>query len=258
MSIDWITVAAQAVNFLILVWLLKRFLYGPITRAIDEREARIAARAAAAAEAQAGAEQEQSDWRRKNQELEQQSAALLDQARARAETLHKELEAQARAANQQERERWRRQLAGEQTAFLTSMRDAASSAILTMAGKLVDDLADQTLEDGMARRFEVELSEKAPDLAEAIAKGDGAAVTVLSSFALSPARRKSIAKGLAAAGGRPIDVQFETDAERSAGLCLQVGGMQVDWGVESYLDQLEGDLKARVAAVKPLQTGTAQ
>ena len=42
MLIDWFTVGAQALNFLILVWLMKRFLYKPILRAIDEREKRIA------------------------------------------------------------------------------------------------------------------------------------------------------------------------------------------------------------------------
>lgn len=42
MLIDWFTVIAQVVNFLILVWLLKRFLYQPILNAIDAREQRVA------------------------------------------------------------------------------------------------------------------------------------------------------------------------------------------------------------------------
>jgi len=42
MLIDWFTVGAQALNFLILVWLMKRFLYKPVLHAIDEREMRIA------------------------------------------------------------------------------------------------------------------------------------------------------------------------------------------------------------------------
>ena len=42
MDVDWITVAAQIANFLVLVWLLKRFLYGPVILAMDERDARIA------------------------------------------------------------------------------------------------------------------------------------------------------------------------------------------------------------------------
>ncbi len=42
MLIDWFTVGAQALNFVVLVWLLKRFLYQPVLDAIDAREARIA------------------------------------------------------------------------------------------------------------------------------------------------------------------------------------------------------------------------
>ena len=41
MPIDWFTVAAQAINFLLLVWLMKRFLYKPVLRSIDSREKRI-------------------------------------------------------------------------------------------------------------------------------------------------------------------------------------------------------------------------
>ncbi len=44
MAIDWITVSAQIVNFLILVWLLKHFLYQPIIRAMDRREQRVSER----------------------------------------------------------------------------------------------------------------------------------------------------------------------------------------------------------------------
>jgi len=42
MQINWFTVIAQIINFFILVWLLKRFLYKPILKAIDEREKKIA------------------------------------------------------------------------------------------------------------------------------------------------------------------------------------------------------------------------
>ena len=43
MLIDWFTVGAQGINFVILVWLLKHFLYKPILGAIDAREKHIAA-----------------------------------------------------------------------------------------------------------------------------------------------------------------------------------------------------------------------
>ena len=46
MLIDWFTVGAQALNFIVLVWLMKHFLYQPVLDAIDAREKRIAAQLA--------------------------------------------------------------------------------------------------------------------------------------------------------------------------------------------------------------------
>ena len=43
MLINWFTVGAQVLNFIVLVWLLKRFLYGPVLNAIEAREKRVAA-----------------------------------------------------------------------------------------------------------------------------------------------------------------------------------------------------------------------
>ena len=61
MLIDWFTVGAQALNFLILVWLMKRFLYKPILAAIDAREKRIAAELADADAKKAEAQKERDD-----------------------------------------------------------------------------------------------------------------------------------------------------------------------------------------------------
>ncbi len=58
MLIDWFTVFAQIINFLILVFLLKRFLYEPIISAMDEREEKIALRMQAAEQKRNEAEQE--------------------------------------------------------------------------------------------------------------------------------------------------------------------------------------------------------
>ena len=74
MPIDWFTVVAQAINFLILVWLLKRFLYKPILHAIDEREKGIAAQLAQAEAKKAEAQKERDDFQHKNEAFDQERA----------------------------------------------------------------------------------------------------------------------------------------------------------------------------------------
>src|SRR5580698_8172580 len=80
MLIDWFTIGAQALNFLILVWLLKRFLYKPILNAIDEREKGIATQLAEADAKQAEAQKERDDFQHKNEAIDQERAALLRKA----------------------------------------------------------------------------------------------------------------------------------------------------------------------------------
>src|ERR1700685_3358670 len=94
MLIDWFTVAAQAINFLILVWLLKRFLYKRILHAIDEREKGIATQLAQAEAKKADAQKERDDFQHKKEAFDQERAALLkeatDEAKAERERLLEE------------------------------------------------------------------------------------------------------------------------------------------------------------------------
>ena len=91
MLIDWFTVGAQALNFVILVWLLQHFLYHPILRAIDAREKGIAAKLADAVAKEAAAQRERDDFQHKNEDFDRQRAALLakatDEAKAEGQRL---------------------------------------------------------------------------------------------------------------------------------------------------------------------------
>src|ERR1700678_4797195 len=80
MPIDWFTVVAQAVNFLILVWLLKRFLYQPILRAIDARERGIAAKCAEAEAKKTAAQKARDEFQHKTEVFDQERGALLHKA----------------------------------------------------------------------------------------------------------------------------------------------------------------------------------
>ena len=87
MLIDWFTVVAQVINFLILVWLLQRFLYKPIVNAMQTREERIASQLRDAEKQKAEAEVESAKFRIAHDQLEQRKQELLREAEADAETL---------------------------------------------------------------------------------------------------------------------------------------------------------------------------
>ena len=80
MSIDWITVIAQIANFLLLVWLLKHFLYRPILDGIDAREAEISRRMAEAGEAQKKAQAAEAEYRKQQTQLLSDQEAMVEQS----------------------------------------------------------------------------------------------------------------------------------------------------------------------------------
>ena len=81
MAIDWFTVGAQVINFLVLVYLLKRFLYGPIIRAMDRREQAIIARLGDAETQVRATTREKELYTARRQELEDEREALMEEAR---------------------------------------------------------------------------------------------------------------------------------------------------------------------------------
>ena len=84
MQINWFTVIAQILNFLVLVWLLKRYLYKPILKAIDDREKKIAAELKDADTKKAEAKKEQDEFKQKNDDFDKQKTDLVNKAIADA------------------------------------------------------------------------------------------------------------------------------------------------------------------------------
>ena len=91
MDINWFTVIAQVINFLILVWLLKKFLYKPILDAVNEREKKITDQLKDADAQKATAQKEQDDFKKKNDDFDQQKKALMDTAVTETNTQREKL-----------------------------------------------------------------------------------------------------------------------------------------------------------------------
>ena len=98
MTVDWITVSAQVVTFLILVWLLRRFLYRPVMDAMGRREARIGERLEEARVREQAAEREEHSYREQREALHRRREELLEQAKAEAQGEKKRLLDDARSA----------------------------------------------------------------------------------------------------------------------------------------------------------------
>ncbi|MDO8836716.1 MAG: F0F1 ATP synthase subunit delta [Vicinamibacterales bacterium] len=245
MPIDWFTVGAQVVNFLILVWLLKRFLYQPVLDAIDAREKRIAAELADAGAKQSEAQHERDEFQQKNAEFDQQRNQLLNRARAEADTERQRLIDEARQAADALRVRQNEALARAHASLGAEIERRTRDEVLAIARKTLMDLAGTSLEerasDVFPRRVRELGDEAKRELALALTSSPDAAV-VRSAFDLSPAQQASIQEALNDVGGAAIQVRFETDPDVISGIEVTANGRKVAWSIAGYLTSLARSL----------------
>ena len=242
MLIDWFTVGAQALNFLILVWLLKRFLYQPILDAIDAREKRIASELADADAKKAEAQKERDEFQRKNDEFDQQRTALLGKATDDAKAERKRLLDDARQAADALAAKRQEALRSEQRSLSEVLSRRASAEVFAIARKALGDLATTSLEERMGEVFtrrlrEMDAKAKA-GLGEAL-KSASAPGLVRSAFELPAEQRTMIHDAINETFSGDIHIRFETAPDLISGIELATDGQKVGWSIAEYLASLE-------------------
>ncbi|MGO4906702.1 F0F1 ATP synthase subunit B [Pseudorhodobacter sp. W20_MBD10_FR17] len=247
MSIDWITVAAQIANFLVLVWLLKRFLYRPILDGIDAREAEIATRMDSAVAAKAKAEAVEAAFEEKMRALNAAQSEMEETVRKAAEAQRDALLADAQLRMEQEHTNWQAHQADEARKFAASLHSAGASAVLQVTRKALTDLADQTLEARMAQHLMQQIQPMIADLGRAVGQAKTAVLT--SHDPMLPAAQSAVMTALQAQFP-DVQLRFETDAAQAPGLMLRMGGAQVAWTVDSYIDGLDALVADQLATTQ--------
>jgi len=242
MLIDWFTVGAQAINFIILVWLLKRFLYKPILDAVDAREKQVATELADADAKKAEAKKERDEFQHKNEEFDRQRAALLSKAMEEAKAVRQRLLGEARQAADALSAKRQEMLRSDARNLSEAISRRTRQEVFAIARKALTDLATTSLEERLAEVFtrrvrEMDGNAKA-DLAEAFESASDPAV-VRSAFDLPAEQRTAIQNALNQTFSADIRIRFETAPDLVSGIELTANGQKVAWSIADYLASLE-------------------
>ena len=242
MLINWFTVGAQALNFLILVYLVKRFLYKPIRNAIDEREKRIATELANADKKKAEAEKESAEFKRKNEEFDEQRVALLRKATDEVQAERQRLLAEARKAAEALSSKREEALRNEEHKLHQAISHRTQKEVFAIARKALTDLAGASLEERLGNVFTHrlrEMDEQAKsDLGKALKAAADPAV-VRSVFDLPTEQRAVIQNAINETFSADIRLRFEKAPDLVSGIELTTSGLKVGWSIAEYLKSLE-------------------
>jgi F-type H+-transporting ATPase subunit b len=242
---DWLTVAAQIVNFLVLVWLLQRFLYRPITDAMRRREKRIEERLAEARATRQAAEDEAQCLRERQQELEAEKDAILDAARKDADRLRGKLEQDLRAEIEEKRAAWAKHLDAERDEFLRAFQLQAGRQLVEITGRVLKDYAGSDVADRAIDQFVSRLEDLDEDrrgrLAEAARHSDARAI-VQTCSSIDSAARGRMTRAIHELLSTGINVEYGEDEDLVLGVRLIIGDQRLEWSAAHHLGNIKAEL----------------
>ncbi len=248
MLIDWFTVGAQALNFIILVWLLQRFLYKPILNAIDAREKLIAAKLADADAKEAEAQKARDVFQHKNDVFDRHRSALMSKAAKDAAAEGDRLLNDARKAADALSAKRQETLRSDAHSLNQAIRRRTQQEVFAIARRTLTDLAGAGLEEQMGEVFIERLRKmdgKAKETFALALKTASGPALVRSAFALPEKQRSAIQTALDETFSTQIQVRFESAPDLVSGIELNANGQKLAWSIADYLGSLEkgvGDL----------------
>jgi len=234
LQVDWITVVAQAINFLVLVWLLRRFLYRPILDAMATRERRIADRLAQANEREQAAAAREAEYAERLARFERES----DERRAEVEREAAEEKAQLLDAAR----------AREKREFAATLRESLGAAIGLAASRCVAELADANLQSRAIERFVARLASLDEPLRRALAGADR--LVLVTASALDDEARAGLERSVREALAADPVLRFEHDPQLVLGVELRSADTRVAWSAADYLDEAERQIDQRIEAAQ--------
>lgn len=254
MLIDWFTVGAQALNFAVLVWLLKRFLYQPVLDAIAARESLVARQIAEAAAAKRDAEKQRQAFDQKSQAFDAERAGLLEQATREAQAERERLVAAARRSADEWGAKRQQALHSEAVQWQRVLAEGTRREVFEITRRVLSDLATAGLEERLADVFVrrlADLDAPARDRLSAALAAPGAHAVVRSAFALPGPERTAIEVAVKACAGTDVSIEFATAPDLVCGIELVCAGERLAWSVDQYLGALERTVASLMVPAGP-------
>ena len=244
MFVDWFIVVAQIINFLILIALLRWFLYRPVLSVMGKRKEGIRREWMEVQELKEKARAEREQHRRLLAGLEAQKEDWREQARLEVARERRESMQQVRDDLDQQRRRWRADLERQQTGALDRVRAQLIEQVQAVARRALADLASVGLEEQIVEHFLERLERLEPTRRQALLQeleAEGGGARLRTGFPLPAERRPALRRRLVACFP-PLErgsLAFEQDPLLLCGIELRTPAHVIGWNLDQYLGALE-------------------
>ena len=247
LDINLSTLLLQVANFLIMAYILTRFLFKPLKETLDKRTSQVTKAVDEAEQATREAEELRLEYEKKHENIDAEIAALKNEARividrTRQQMLHEayeEIEAmRARAKEEIERQR---------ADALLLHRSRIGELVTTLTQRMIEGVLNPQLHQAYLDTFLDQL--RSVQLEGRISTNNGEAISaeLITATPLIQEDKTRIAATLETVASEPIDLVCRVDDGLIAGAMVRFGDMLIDGSLQGQLQQLRSRYEAETA-----------
>jgi F-type H+-transporting ATPase subunit b len=237
--IDGFTVMAQIINFLILIWLMNRFLFKPIRRALDQREKSMTDALNRAEQAEKQAQTRVLALEKEKSTLENARERLMSEAQDQVSRWREQTLAAIREEVETLRQTFMANMTRDRQAFLEKLKRHLVHQVMRIGEKVLRDLADQRLNRQVLRIFLERLASRKEALNHQAPKRE---ILVQSGIPLDEDDTRALRAQLGQWFPDSSGIRFESSPDLGLGIQLVVGDRKAAWHLADYLGDLETEI----------------
>jgi len=250
MGIDLFTFTAQVINLIVLLFLLRKFLYIPVLKAVDERQKIISAELNSAKNARRRADLLVREYETKMQKLEAQKQEILIIVKEQAERLSAQLQAEAKQQYKKSQQQWKERLISEQNNFDAALQKMVAEHFNRFAQKALREMAGTEINDLMLAQLKERIlhlpAKENKDYAAAFAAKKG--ITIECAKPLSAENKADLETFLRTQWNLPDKFKFTyvISPELLGGLALQADEQRIEWSLNGYLQDFRKNMNDEI------------
>ena len=252
MNINWSTVFFQIINFWVIVWILKKYLFKPVLSSMDKREKMIQTRLKEAEDAKKKAEKEKQNLLNKIASLEQSKTSILSDAYKKADMEYAVLLKSFNAEMNGKRKAFEEQIVLEREFLRNSIKDLAGQTILKTLTDALQNLANTDVEKAVLNNFILKIKakniEKISELRKYYKKNKK--LSIYTSFDLDTKTKHLILNSVAdIIEEKNIKIDFEKHQDIICGIEIVCPPLLISYGVNTYISEFKKNLDDGLAEI---------
>jgi F-type H+-transporting ATPase subunit b len=259
MLINWFTLVAQIINFLILLWLLNKFLYKPVLKALDERETRIASIISDAESVKLNAMKELDEYSEKNVAIDKEKDSIIQASRLTAEEERIKIIDNAKNTAHLLIDKQNTLLTEERDTFYRNASDELISQIIQITEKSISDLSDIELESHLIKKGIdniKHITDKEQMTISNLLQMCENTIRVRTSQPLDSERLSQLQESLSNVFGPAIALHYEHAPDLLCGIELIIDTYKLSWNAHDYIQKAFTEVTGSLTAGNEQESGT--